>query len=318
MAQKSIKQAAVEQIILSLPQRIRRKIVNSEIARKEIDYSQLCEIAKNYNVVAFSISGDYGAIQNTIEDKVISPRYAATGHWGALVNSLLSEYFGPAGGTYFDVGANIGLTTIPAAANPNVTCIALEPAPRSFEYLQKNVAANCPHGNVHVKQVAAFDRPSTLEFELSRENLGDNRVRLGTSLDLMGEGKWKTISVQALPLDDIAGTATGPVAVKIDVQGAEPFVIKGGRKTLAAAGLLIMEFSPYSMARMGADAEEIFQCLESDFAVVNLVMGEEEKPDELVTAAQAVSRLREMAVSHVDDPYFYLDVIARKSVGQAG
>ena len=317
MTLKSIKNAAVMRILSSLPRGVRRKIVNDAIARKSISYKQLCEIAKNFNVVAFSVKGDYGVIQNTTEDRVMTPYYAETGHWGALVKSLLSDYFGPAGGTYFDVGANIGLTTIPIATNPKVTCISLEPSPQNFAYLQKNVAANCPNGNVHAKQIAAFDKPSTLEFELNPENTGDNRIRLGTDIDLMGEGKWRTVSIQALPLDEIAGTVTMPIAVKIDVQGAEPFVVKGGRKTLASAGLLILEFSPYSMARMGADPEEIFQCLQNDFAVMNYVIGEDGKPDATVSAAEGVAQLREMAAKHVDNIYFWVDVIARKPQAKA-
>jgi hypothetical protein len=42
------------------------------------------------------------------------------------------------------------------------------------------------------------------------------------------EHKLATIDVEAIPLDEIVGTLNGPLAVKIDTEGAEPFVVLGG------------------------------------------------------------------------------------------
>jgi hypothetical protein len=55
------------------------------------------------------------------------------------------------------------------------------------------------------------------------------------------------IQVQAVPLDDFFDKVTGPLAVKVDTQGAEPFVIAGDKRIFAGAGLIAMEFCPFLM-----------------------------------------------------------------------
>lgn len=80
-----------------------------------------------------------------------------------IPDEFFCDFFTRAGsGTYLDIGANIGLTTIPVAQNPRVACKAFEPAPHNFRYLSHNVAANCPHGNVDLFNLALFDRRATM------------------------------------------------------------------------------------------------------------------------------------------------------------
>ena len=54
---------------------------------------------------------------------------------------------------------------------------------------------------------------------------------------------------------------TGAVAAKIDTQGAEPFVIAGGREVLSCVGLLAIEFSPYHMRNLGSDPDVVLDFL---------------------------------------------------------
>jgi hypothetical protein len=48
-----------------------------------------------------------------------------------------------------------------------------------------------------------------------------------------------------------------PLAVKIDTQGAEPLIFEGGMKMLNAAGLIVAEFWPWGMKRMGLDPTSV-------------------------------------------------------------
>ena len=122
-------------------------------------------------------------------------------------NDTLTAFFAAhGGGDYIDVGANIGLTTIPVAQNPNVECLALEPEPSNFSYLTVNVAANCPHLNVTIKRLAAFSERRTLPFEIAVNNLGDHRIRLKDHPGQWNEQLRQTIEVEAVPLDDVAPT----------------------------------------------------------------------------------------------------------------
>ena len=104
-------------------------------------------------------TGQFGDILSSPADRTIFSVYASTGTWAQSTNSLFSKFFNENhGGTYLDIGANIGLTTIPIAQLPGVQCIAFEPAPENFRNLQANVRANCDPGKVRTLQLALFER----------------------------------------------------------------------------------------------------------------------------------------------------------------
>jgi FkbM family methyltransferase len=307
--------SCVARLFEILPRSGRQAIFERAIKRGSIHvgYDSLCRLADNLNVVALSVKGEYGVIQNSVSDRVISRYYAEHGRWAVQTNNTLKDFFAATGGTYIDVGANVGLTTIPVASDPRVSCLALEPEPGNFSYLAANIAANCAHGNVVAKRIAAFERADTLRFEIARTNFGDHRIRLRDSAGRMNEEARTIIDVEALPLDQLVDTKRVPIAVKIDTQGAEPFVVKGARKTLAAAGLLILEFWPYGMVRMGGNPDEVIRCLEQDFATLSLVDGENHMPSPPAPCRVVVDTLRQMVKEQAGNHAFYVDCIARKA-----
>ena len=90
-------------------------------------------------------------------------------------------------------------------------------------------------------------------------------------------------------------------------------MVKGARKTLAAAGLLILEFWPYGMVRMGGNPDEVIRCLEQDFATLSLVDGENHMPSPPAPSRVVVDTLRQMVKEHAGNHAFYVDCIARKA-----
>ncbi len=70
------------------------------------------------NIVEFGATGDRGIVTAAWNDAIVLPEYGETGTFAPTVTSALVEFFADGGGTYIDVGANIGLTTIPIARNP--------------------------------------------------------------------------------------------------------------------------------------------------------------------------------------------------------
>jgi hypothetical protein len=65
--------------------------------------------------IASRASGSYGLIRSSLNDGLILPAYARTGVYEPRLAALFCEFFASqGGGTYLDIGANIGLTTIPA------------------------------------------------------------------------------------------------------------------------------------------------------------------------------------------------------------
>jgi hypothetical protein len=68
-------------------------------------------------------------------------------------------------------------------------------------------------------------------------------------------------------LDDIlsAPTLQKPIIVKIDTQGAEPFVWRGGQSLITAADVILTELDPHMIADMGNDPLEFFDSLHAAF-----------------------------------------------------
>ena len=73
------------------------------------------------------------------------------------MTEALQAFFAPTGGTYLDIGANIGLMTVPFARDPRIRCLAFEPDPTNFGFLQRNIAPrNAPASSAELHQVALF------------------------------------------------------------------------------------------------------------------------------------------------------------------
>jgi FkbM family methyltransferase len=307
--------ARISKAIVALLPRVAHEVVLEqiceEVGRNELGRFQiLSRLARDCGVVALKVSGQYGVIQSLPDDRVVLMEYAKNGTFAERTNNLLQSFFADRSGNYIDIGANIGLTTIPVAQNVRVRCLAIEPEPRNFVNLRANIAENCPYKNVEARRLAIFARRQTLQFEVASGNLGDHRLRIGKKTGQLGEHKRGTIDVEGVSLDEIAGNLDGPLAVKIDTQGAEPFVISGGKETLSRAGLVISEFWPYGMAQLGANPVDLIEFLQGHFSTLALM--EQDGPVLPRPANKVCEQLTALVAAHSNNPEMSLDVIARR------
>src|SRR5579863_2394865 len=149
-----------------LPPGLRRAAIERAAARDDA-YDIFQALGRRYGITDIRINGRYGLIEGSIDDDSILASYGRRKIWAAETNDVFVDFFARRGaGTYLDIGANIGLTTIPVARNRAVSCLAFEPEPMNYGYLVQNVGRNCTHGNVSTFDVALFDRQTTVDFEL--------------------------------------------------------------------------------------------------------------------------------------------------------
>lgn len=265
-------------------------------------YSRLLPKCK---LVEIAATGDRGIVASASNDTMVICEYANTGTFAETVTMVLTEFFVPNGGTYMDIGANIGLMTIPFARNALIHCVAFEPEPVNFGFLKRNVARNAPGSPVEFHQIALYNSRTSLELAIAEGNIGDHRL---TTSGVPGR---QTVKVVAQPLDDFIDTVTGPLAVKIDTQGAEPFIIAGGQKVLAKADLLAMEFCPYLMRQLGGDPEILIN-LVTGFERVAVMPGGIAVMPVYTDPVAAVSALRAKLANAADTDGDYLDIIAMR------
>ncbi|MBW7972829.1 FkbM family methyltransferase [Bradyrhizobium sp. BR 10289] len=129
----------------------------------------------------------------------------------------------PTGGTFVDVGANVGTFALVMARHvgPSGKVVAIEPHPLTFGRLSFNHAASKAK-QVRLVQAAAGDGDGELMIESGGGNLGATHVVTGTA-------SAEAIKVPSLRLTRILDEAgVGQVdSLKIDVEGFEDRVLIG-------------------------------------------------------------------------------------------
>lgn len=307
---KAVAKRMVASAVLRLPWGARETIYEALCGRLGTTET-MARAAARAGITGVSASGRWGTIQSAASDRAILPTYARTGDWARRTHGALAEFFSDAGGTYLDIGANIGLTTIPVARNPLVNCFAFEPEPTNFANLQENVQRNTMHKNVVLHRLALLDRAGFVPFGLSSDgNLGDHRVVTAVHC-----GR-RTIEVAAVPLDTLRIPITGQLAIKVDTQDAEPAVISGGMRTFANANLVILEFSPYMIDQLHGDPAIMYRYL-ADFDRVALVKGESGQDLSFSSAIAGCMALQKIYETCRHDKSAYFDVYARRNAWTA-
>lgn len=148
-------------------------------------------------------------------------------------------------GTILDIGANEGqFAHKMLSAMPDMTLHCFEPLKDAFTTLQQNLAGR---KNVFVYPYALGDSNTQSEIILNNYSASSSFLSLGDThkenFETATEAHKETVVIRRL--DDIAGSLDikGELFIKIDVQGFEDRVIKGGLQLLQTAKMVMLELS---------------------------------------------------------------------------
>lgn len=178
--------------------------------------------------------------------------------WFPVLPALLRP-----GGVFLDVGANIGYFSLLAAGlvGPTGQVLALEPVPRTYELLSANIALN---GFTHVKGECRALGASSGSLLLHIPPAEAHRDYLVTGIPMPS---WSPIRVPCSTLDELLQNRdlTRIDLLKIDVEGFEPDVIRGGRSALASGRIraMVCELSGIHLAHSGTTPNNVAKELES-------------------------------------------------------
>jgi len=127
------------------------------------------------------------------------------------------------GGTFIDIGANIGKYTIMLGKNANKV-IAIEPEPNNFKILKKNIKKN-KLKNVIALKIACSNKDEKADFYVDKQNTGYNSLNRKTK---------DKITIKTRKLDNLLKELKIKKIdlIKIDVEGAEKQVLEGGIHSL--------------------------------------------------------------------------------------
>ena len=207
--------------------------------------------------------------------QILIPRHIA--HWFKPFFNISYEkeewtslmQFGKLGGTFIDIGANIGIITVAMArkAGTGGKVIAFEPHPEIYVNLRETLSLNdC--NNVQTLQCLVMDKTGIDPFYLS--SIG----ALGAcSSAVYSHPGSSMIKVPAITLDSFCQDEIIPDYIKIDAEGAELRILSGAKNTLIKARPLVqVEVHGQYITRIGDTVEGLFEFMDQlDYICVNLV-----------------------------------------------
>ncbi|MGE5608763.1 MAG: FkbM family methyltransferase [Bacillota bacterium] len=194
----------------------------------------------------------------------------------------------PRGGVACDVGANFGYYSLMLAARGGCSAVyAFEPNPTNFARLQRNIELNGLQGQIHAHRVGLSDVPMAARMEERTGNSGMACIRADAV-----DGP----EVSLITLDDFCAKQGLDRLdfIKIDTEGFEPHVLRGGMETLARfKPLILIELNPSTLAHQGTTVAPVVQLLrECGYAfheirrhkLVRMLEPERQDPDEYINA----------------------------------
>jgi len=147
----------------------------------------------------------------------------------------------------FDLGAHFGLFSL-AAAQFGGRAVAVDPSPVAARMMARQVKLNRCADRVQILQAAVSDAPGQLNM-LSAGVFSDGYFRL-----VRGRSTKELSPAKATTIDQMAQEIGTPTHIKVDVEGHEAAVLRGGGATLRSASpILFLELHSEMITSDGGD-----------------------------------------------------------------
>lgn len=192
----------------------------------------------------------------------VGPHIITTGMWEPQYTGLFRRLIQP-GQTVLDIGANHGVYAIQARFKTGAEgrVHAFEPNPRLAALIARSGVANGYEEGFTVHAAAVGETSGEIMLTFSDSGSGGGMTH---SPDAPLGADQKRLRVPCLALDDLFPAPDFVVhAIKMDIEGAEAYALRGMRRLLARSPdvFLLMEFCPSMLRRAGSSPEEVIDFL---------------------------------------------------------
>jgi len=139
---------------------------------------------------------------------------------------------------FWDIGSNIGLYSIYAAVtHENIEVISFEPSTSNLRVLSRNISINKLQEKISIFQIPLGENKNQfLRFNERKFNEGESHNSLEENIDFEGKklDTNNSYTIFSTNIDQIIedGLLQVPSYIKIDVDGIEHLLLKGGLKLL--------------------------------------------------------------------------------------
>ncbi|ALB40569.1 MULTISPECIES: FkbM family methyltransferase [unclassified Anabaena] len=165
-----------------------------------------------------------------------------------FISSFLKE-----GDIYIDIGANIGVTLIPAAKCIGETgkAIAFEPHPKTYSYLRKNIELN-NLSKVQIHNCAVGNSEGYIYFT---NKYTDEKNQVSNTSE-------NSIKVPIVSLDNYLNEISNISLLKLDVEGYEKYVLEAAQETLEKVNCIYFEVCPKNYESFGYQPSDVLTLVE--------------------------------------------------------
>ena len=178
-------------------------------------------------------------------DISLSPHLLLDGMWEAWISEAMTRVIRPTMNCV-DLGTNFGWYSVLMASRigPDGFLIGADANPRMVELCRKSMAVNGFYENSKIHHIAVSDQKGVMEFNTLQSYMGSG------SLSDMGDTATQysdTIIKHTVASNTLDALVDGRSIdfMKIDCEGAEPSIVRGGENTLKNPKLQIfMEYAP--------------------------------------------------------------------------
>ncbi len=188
----------------------------------------------------------------------------AFGFYESQIVNLVHKHVRP-GMVCLDVGANIGLIGLHLArkTGPTGAVHCFEPVSNNVRRLEQHIERNNLQSIVRIHQYALSNCTGKILMSIADQDYTNQGMG---SIVLQDDLLSNQIEINAITLDAFAeqmGLDRLDFA-KIDIQGAEPLFLEGGRRTLTRFHPdLVMEVSPTDLGALGKTSRDLLHQIES-------------------------------------------------------
>jgi len=192
------------------------------------------------------------------------------GRWEPWIETGLASAVKP-GMRFCDVGANFGYYTLLGAqwVGEAGRVFSFEANPEILKKLRKSVLVNGFGNTVSLFGNAVYSDRRTLDLVFSFEFSGG-----GSTFGGDARSPWAAhrAEVEAAPLDDLLADVPDVQVMKIDVEGAEPHVIRGARRLIERSRTLtlVIEFHETSVAQVVSPRAYLESFVKDGFSIALL------------------------------------------------
>jgi FkbM family methyltransferase len=154
---------------------------------------------------------------------------------------------------FWDVGANVGLYSLYAAKKKHCKVWCFEPSVFNVELLARNSYLNGLTENICLVPIALSDRSEDSKMQLTTKAWGGALSTFGKDFGWDGQEIKKVFEYRTLgiSMDDAVSLLKipSPDYIKIDVDGLEHFILKGGSSVMQSVKEILIEVNDDFLAQ---------------------------------------------------------------------